>query len=158
MSSIDKFGRTIKNVTTFEDWLTDKRSALPLTDDGDYDIQGRKICNVLSPVGKNDCANKEYVDGELEKLSTKAGGLEAYVNNLVKEVTTNFKHLDTKLTLSQQTIRNLRTSHTVKLNNHEAHINSNENSIAYLKKETLNSELILIDRIVALEKKVFGSP
>ena len=38
-----------------------------LTDDGDYDIQNKKLRNVASPQTNNDASTKSYVDSEVSK-------------------------------------------------------------------------------------------
>ena len=40
---------------------------LKLTDDGDYDIQNKKLTNVASPQTSNDASTKSYVDSEVFK-------------------------------------------------------------------------------------------
>lgn len=72
--SIDKFGRTLHTSS----WsklidgagMLQRGVGLPLTSSGDYDIQGRRLCNVQSPSLEHDCVVKLYVDDMFKTFET----------------------------------------------------------------------------------------
>lgn len=68
-TNTDKFGRHISTDSDLSHRpLAPPAFLLPLTADGDYSVENRRLCNVRSPIEETDCANKGYVDDSLEDL------------------------------------------------------------------------------------------
>lgn len=59
-TSTDKFGRHISSER--RDCDSYHQPCIPLTTDGDYDFENKRLCNVKSPIEDSDGANKGYVE------------------------------------------------------------------------------------------------
>lgn len=58
-----------------------------VTTDGDYNIEGHRLCNVKAPVDKGDAVNKEFVEGILAQ----------YNKELDARITKTFETIDSRL-------------------------------------------------------------
>lgn len=65
-TNIDKFGRHINNSADLGHQHIS--TLLPLTVDGHYNVENRRLCNVHAPKEEEDCANKAYVDKSLKVI------------------------------------------------------------------------------------------
>lgn len=86
-TNIDKFGRHISNFNR-EAQVTGS-NLFPLTDDGQYDVEDKRLCNVQLPVDNTDGANKAYVDKTLEEIHTviqKASSSKLNVTTTVRDL------------------------------------------------------------------------
>ncbi|KAK9730802.1 hypothetical protein QE152_g14163 [Popillia japonica] len=77
--TIDKFGRHLNVVGSTHQTIVDKfgrhlrgsteeihSSFLPHTLEGNYDVGGKRLCNIKDPKDKQDCATKNYVTKQVE--------------------------------------------------------------------------------------------
>lgn len=66
--SIDKFGRfKHKNTRIIPIRQKNPNYGFKLTPDGDFDMENKRIRNVLEPIESNDAINKKYLDGYVRK-------------------------------------------------------------------------------------------
>lgn len=66
-TNTDKFGRHISS-SDLSQQHTSSIGFLPLTGDGQYDVENKRLCNVHAPIKAEDGVNKTYVDESLETL------------------------------------------------------------------------------------------
>lgn len=105
-------------------------STIPLTKDGDYNLHNHKLCNVKSPDGPTDAANKEFVESILmthtiqmkqalsnieqkfnkslddnhNKMGTDSVFNKTYVDGLIKELRTIVNDVNNRTTKSLRTV------------------------------------------------------
>lgn len=65
---MNKFGHSLSS-TRKSVQVIHSQSTLPFNDDGDYNADNRKLCNLKTPTKKSDGANKNYVDMALKELT-----------------------------------------------------------------------------------------
>lgn len=109
-TSIDKFGRYIDTDSDFSKHVGESvvgDGVLSLTSDGQYDVAGKRLCNVQTPLDDNDCANKAYVDKTYEDIQ-KVVQKSSSSNSNVFTFFSDLHKLDTKVEKFQkdQTLTN----------------------------------------------------
>lgn len=100
---MNKFGHSLSS-TRKSVQLIHSQSTLSFNDDGDYNAENRKLCNLKTPTKKFDAANKNYVDEALKELAdTLNTSLNAYYIAFEKKQ----KDLESLITENQKKIVNL---------------------------------------------------
>jgi peptidoglycan hydrolase CwlO-like protein len=112
--SIDKFGRS--NRYELNDNFRTKivHSALPLTIEGHYNIQGKKLCNVKSPTDSYDVVNKHHLDVELKQLRQEINVKFNHVQDNIKRIsalTRQIEQLNGKISHCEAKIISLSSFH-----------------------------------------------
>ncbi|KAK9720048.1 hypothetical protein QE152_g22307 [Popillia japonica] len=92
--TIDKFGRHLNVVGSTHQTIVDKfgrhlrggteeihSSFLPHTLDGNYDVGGKRLCNIKDPKDKQDCATKNYVTKQVEIVGSRGNVLLVLLEN-----------------------------------------------------------------------------
>lgn len=105
--SLDKFGRASgRRPSTsrqdFRPWF------FPKTEDGNYDVENLKLCNVGAPTDPHDCVNKEYID-KLRKQRTKSTN--ALIKKLQNEIAEIKFEVDMKDSRRSADVQNLFDRH-----------------------------------------------
>ena len=172
MISIDKFGRTLKRKNISDGPVFNKRHSLALTDKGDYDIQGRKLCNISTPDEKHDCATKIYVDNGIKgseiQMEKKVNDIDIKNEKLIAnhiavfatETAKRFAEVHKKLKYLDQLIIHVRATHDVKIEDlykkNDKNINSLQNVTNLTDQtQTITTELLAINqKIEDLKKKL----
>lgn len=85
-TNIDKFGRHISGSDLSQQTIS-SIAFLPLTGDGQYDVENKRLCNVHTPISAEDGANKTYVDESLETLRKN------YIQGIPSSLTKDFFNL-----------------------------------------------------------------
>lgn len=127
-TSTNKFGRHISSADSPP--LHQIGGAIPLTADGNYNIENKRLCNVHFPIDNRDCANKGYVDQQIRS----SGG--------------NFKLVTELAQLTMRTDK-LEKEH----NNHDREINDIHKTIHHIKTFMQQHEHEL-NKIVSLESRI----
>lgn len=109
-TNTDKFGRHISTSRDSTQHLSTSNSSrgIPLTSDGQYNIEDKRLSNVHTPIDDSDGVNKVYVDKitliqkiKLEKLQLdqvhNIGTLKKSLVTIEQSLSNQQKHLDTSL-------------------------------------------------------------
>lgn len=84
--SIDKFGRTLQNEENYGKFVQTGQG-IPISLDGNYDVQHKRIENLADPVYVKDAVNSDYVLGKVKScLRLKVGGFYDARHNNIRRV------------------------------------------------------------------------
>lgn len=138
--SIDKFGRTVNNHNVSKFGSSVKNSAVAIrgppgvgfkrTADGDYDMQNKRLVNVVVGKDKRDAINKDYLDAIVSSQNNKIIKLAQNIDAVLKD---NIK-LNKINVNSSNTYQQLDT----KLKGLITQVNANTNSIIELNKSMIH--------------------
>jgi septal ring factor EnvC (AmiA/AmiB activator) len=88
---IDKFGRHICGSTHAS--IPHRQVTFPLTADGNYNIENRRLCNVAGAMEGGDCCNKSYVDNGLEDVLQKLNNQLTTPDTTISKIKTDTEQL-----------------------------------------------------------------
>lgn len=126
---MNKFGRSLPTSSSQKGIkVLQAPNEIPVTSSGDYNFRSHRLCNVKTPVDKDDAVNREFVEGILIKYS-----------NLANESVANLKQeiINTQATI--QTQLKAHTDLTIRYNK-ELEERITKNMAAINSKFTANSK------------------
>lgn len=103
--SIDKFGRHVKSANLGNIMRGPKGEGFHLTNDGNYDIQNKKISNVAKATEPMDVVNLNLLESKLIDLDTNVlGGFRVQLTNVENKInnnTTEFNKIKNALSITK---------------------------------------------------------